>query len=83
MTDEKRLLKHCDGHQVIEFKSNLSMSMLGANLLGVVVIAAMMGWALAKSIPEMEERITAKLSPIIERVAKLEQRLENVEAKIK
>jgi hypothetical protein len=83
MTDAKRPLNHCDGHQVLEFKSTLSMTMLGANLLGVIVIAAMVGWSLAKAIPEMEERLSSKISPIIERVAKLEQRMENMENRVK
>ena len=83
MTDEKRTDKHCDGHQVLEFKSNLNLLIQGSQLFGIVIIATMVAWSLLKSIPEMEERLAAKITPIIERVAKLEQRLENVEARVK
>lgn len=75
--------KHCDGHNTLEFKSNLNLFIQGGQFIGIFLTVAMMGWALAKSIPEMEERLSAKISPIIERVAKLEQRLENLEVRVK
>jgi hypothetical protein len=69
----------CDDHPLLEFKANLSMALLGANLLGVVMIAAMVGWSLAKSIPSMEARLTAQITPLVERLARLEQRVSSIE----
>lgn len=73
--------ENCEAHPVLEFKTNLSMGMLGANLLGVILIASMVAWSLAKSIPEMEERLTSKITPLVERIAKLEQWKSTMEAK--
>lgn len=83
MTGEKRTPNHCDGHQVMSFKTNLNLFVQSGQLLGILLTVSMMGWALAKSIPEMEERLSAKISPIIERVAKLEQRMDNLEVRKK
>jgi len=72
---------NCAGHSVLEYKSNLSMAFLGANLLGVIAIVLMVGWTMLKGMPAMEQRIADKISPIIERIAKLEQRVDNIEKK--
>jgi len=80
---EKKYYDGCGNHQIIEYKTNLSMSLLGANLFGVALIAGMVAWSMLRGIPAMEERITNKIVPLTERVAKLEQWKETMEARLR
>jgi hypothetical protein len=63
---------NCQSHGELEYKTNISMKLLGANLLGVLITVAMVGWALAKGMPEMESRLVAQINTLSQRVAKLE-----------
>lgn len=69
----------CPAHPVMEYKNNLAMGLLGANLLGVLVVAVLVGLALYDKMPSMEDKIMSKLEPLTERVAKVEQRVETLE----
>ena len=65
----------CPKHPIIEYKSNLAMGLLGANLFGVLVIAASVSYGVLMVIPDLKHEIVQEMSKVDKRASTMEYRL--------
>ena len=70
----------CENHRLLAYKAELGVTFLGANLCGTLVVVCMVAWSLFQVLPDMEERVMAKLGTLSDRVARLEEWKKGVEA---
>lgn len=67
--------RRCSDHEVMSFKNTLALSLMGGNLLCLLLIAISAWWANYKTIPDFKAAVVAEM-------AKTQQRAEVVEYRI-
>lgn len=75
----RRQSDNCAHHSIIEFKGNIALAFLGANLIGVLAIAIASGWAVFKVLPEFKAEVVSELSATRERAGIVEYKITTLE----
>lgn len=76
---KRRQEDSCAHHSILEFKGNLALAALGANLVGILIIAAASCWGVYKVIPEFKAAVVAEMSKTQQRAEVVEYRITKIE----
>lgn len=78
-TPKRRQEDSCAHHSILEFKGNLALAALGANLIGILVIAGASCWGVYKVIPDFKASVVAELSKTQQRAELVEYRITSLQ----
>ena len=79
MTQPDRRSTDCANHSILEFKGNLALAALGANLFGVLIVAIASCWGVYKVIPDFKAAVVAELSKTQSRADIIEYKIGTLE----